>query len=151
VHECRNSYAAGLLVNSPAENIVSDEPERRIPLVEERARIEKRVVERNRVRIRTAMTESQQVLSDALRREQVDIRRVAVNQEVDAIPSVREQGDVVIIPIVEERVVLVKHLVLVEELHVQRKVVHEQVEVPVNLRSTEVFVESQNSANGEDT
>lgn len=56
-----------------------------------------------------------------------------------------------IIPIVEERAVLVKHLVLVEELHVQRKVLQEPVQVPVTLRATEVFVEPQNSPNGEDT
>ncbi|WP_157994549.1 YsnF/AvaK domain-containing protein [Peristeroidobacter agariperforans] len=130
---------------------MSDEPERRIPLVEERARIEKRVVERKRVSIRTATTESQQVLSDTLRREQLDIRRVAVNQEVDAIPNVREEGDVVIIPIVEERAVLVKRLVLVAELHVQRKLLQAPIQVPVTLRSTEVFVEPRNLPNGEDT
>jgi len=130
---------------------VSDETERRVPLVEERARIDKRVVERDHVTIRTAITESQQVLSDALRRERVDIRRVAVNQEVDAIPGIREEADVIIIPIVEERAVLIKRLVLVEELHVQRKVLEEPVQVPVSLRSTEVFVESQDSSNDEDS
>lgn len=130
---------------------MSDEPERRIPLVEERAHIEKRVVERNRVSIRTATTESQQVLSETLRSEHVDIRRVAVNQEVDELPSVREEGNVVIIPIVEERAVLVKRLVLVEELHVQRKVLQEPIQVPVTLRSTEVFVEPRNSPNSADT
>ena len=130
---------------------MSDETERRVPLVEERARIDKRVVERDHVTIRTAITESQQVLSDALRREQVDIRRVAVNQEVDAIPGIREEADVIIIPIVEERAVLIKRLVLVEELHVQRKVLEEPVQVPVSLRSTEVFVESQDSSNDEDS
>nr|WP_298720556.1 YsnF/AvaK domain-containing protein [uncultured Steroidobacter sp.] len=130
---------------------MSDETERRVPLVEEWARIDKRVVERDRVTIRTAITESQQVLSDALRRERVDIRRVAVNQEVDAIPGIREEADVIIIPIVEERAVLIKRLVLVEELHVQRKVLEEPVQVPVSLRSTEVFVESQDSSNDEDS
>lgn len=130
---------------------MSDETERRVPLVEERARIDKRVVERDHVTIRTAITESQQVLSDALRRERVDIRRVAVNQEVDAIPGIREEADVIIIPIVEERAVLIKRLVLVEELHVQRKVLEEPVQVPVSLRSTEVFVESQDSSNDEDS
>src|SRR5690349_4270664 len=118
-----------------AENIVSDETERRIPLVEERARIEKREVERKRVTIRTAMTERQEVLAEALRQEKAEIRRVAVNQEIDAVPSVRTEGDVTIIPIVEERAVLVKRLVLVEELHVQRKVEQELVEVPVTLHS----------------
>lgn len=130
---------------------MSDETERRIPLVEERARIEKREVERNRVTIRTATTEHHQVLAEALRREKADIRRVAVNQEIDAMPGVRTEGDVTIIPIVEERAVLVKRLVLVEELHVQRKVEQEVVEVPVTLHSTEVFVDSTPSSRDEDT
>lgn len=130
---------------------MSDEGERRIPVVEERARVEKHVVERNVVKIRTAINTRQQVVSDALSHEEVDIRRVPVNQEVDAMPDVREEGDVVIIPVVEERAVLVKRLVLVEELHVKRRVVREIVQVPVTLHSTEVFVESQNSPAGEKT
>jgi len=129
---------------------VSDEVERRLPLVEERARIEKRVLERN-VRIRTATKETQQVVSDALCREQVDVRRVPVNREIDAVPDLREEGDVIVIPVVEERAVVIKRLVLVEELHVQRKVVQEVVEVPVSLRSTEVFVESDNASSDEQT
>lgn len=130
---------------------MSDEQERRVPVVEERARIEKRVVERKVVRIRTATKESQQILSDTLRHEEVDIRRVPVNREIDAVPKVREEGDVIVIPIVEERAVLVKQLILVEELHVQRKVVQQNVEVPVRLHSTEVSVESENSPSGEPT
>jgi uncharacterized protein (TIGR02271 family) len=128
---------------------VSDEVERRFPLVEERARIEKRAVERNVVRIRTATSKSQQVVSDALYHEEVEVRRVPVNRVIDAVPSVREEGDEVVIPVVEERAVLVKRLILVEELHVQRRVVQEIVEVPVSLHSTEVFVESDNSPKGE--
>jgi stress response protein YsnF len=147
----RNSSLAGLLVNSPAENIVSDEEERRVPVVEERARIEKRVVERKVVRIRTATTESQQILSDTVRVEEVNIRRVPVNREIDAVPEVRQEGDEIVIPVVEERAVLVKQLVLVEELHVQRKVVQQDVELPVRLHSTEVFVETENSPQGEQT
>lgn len=130
---------------------MSDEVERRVPLVEERARVEKHVVERNVVRIRTEINARQQVVADALRHEEVAIRRVAKNQEIDAMPSVREEGDVIVIPVVEERAVLVKRLVLVEELHVQRRVVQEIVELPVTLHSTEVFVESQNSPAGEKT
>ena len=128
---------------------MSDEQERRVPVVEERARIEKRVVERNVVRIRTATQESEQILSQTVRHEEVDIRRVPVNREIDAVPDVRDDGDVIVIPIVEERAVLVKRLILVEELHVRRKVVQQDVEVPVRLHSTEVFVESERSPSGE--
>jgi uncharacterized protein (TIGR02271 family) len=128
---------------------VSDEQERRVPVVEERARIEKRVVERNVVRIRTATQESEQILSQTVRHEEVDIRRVPVNREIEAVPDVRDDGDLIVIPIVEERAVLVKRLILVEELHVRRKVVQQDVEVPVRLHSTEVFVESERSPSGE--
>lgn len=115
----------------------------------ERARIEKRVVERNVVRIRTATQESEQILSQTVRHEEVDIRRVPVNREIEAVPDVRDDGEVIVIPIVEERAVLVKRLILVEELHVRRKVVQQDVEVPVRLHSTEVFVESERSPDGE--
>lgn len=128
---------------------MSDEQERRVPVVEERARVEKRLVERKIVRIRTATTESEQVLAETVRHEEVEIRRVPVDREIDVVPNVREEGDVIVIPIVEERAVLVKRLILVEELHVHRKVVQQNVEVPVSLHSTEVFVESEHSPSGE--
>ena len=130
---------------------MSDEQERLLPIVEERARVEKRVVERKVVRIRTATKESEQILSDAVRHEEVDIRRVPVDREVDAVPEVRQEGEVIVIPIVEERAVLVKRLFLVEELHVHRKVVRETVELPVRLYSTEVIVESESPSQGEPT
>lgn len=129
---------------------MSDDVERRLPLVEERARIDKRVVER-KVRVRSVPKETQQIVSETLRHEQVDIRRVPVNREIDAIPELREDGDLVVIPVVEERAVLVKRLVLVEELHIQRRVVQEIVEVPVNLHSTEVFVDSEDVPDSEQT
>lgn len=128
---------------------MSDEQDRRIPVVEERARIEKRVVERKVVRIRSTTKESEQIFREILRCEEVDVRHVPVNREIEAVPHVRDDGEVIVIPIVEERAVLVKQLILVEELHVQRKVVQRNVEVPVRLRSTEVFVESENSPSGE--
>jgi len=128
---------------------VSDEVERRIPVVEERARVDKQVVERAVVRISTSIKQSEHVIAEPLRHEEVEIRRVAVNKEVDAMPSVRQEGDVLVIPVVEERAVLVKRLVLVEELHVHRQVVEEIVEMPVSLRSTEISVERHGSPPGE--
>lgn len=133
------------------EIAVSDELERRIPLIEERARVDKQVVERAVVRISTSIKHSEHVIAESLRHEEVEIRRVPFNKEVDAMPSVRQEGDVVVIPVVEERVVLVKRLVLVEELHVHRRMVEEVVQTPVSVRSTEVSVERHGSPQGEQT
>ena len=130
---------------------MSDEVERRIPVIEERARVDKQIVERAVVRISTSIKQSEQVIAESLRHEEIEIQRVPVNKEVDAMPSVRQEGDVVVIPVVEERAVLVKRLVLVEELHVHRHVVEAIVETPVSLRSTEVSVERQGSPPGEQT
>lgn len=130
---------------------MSDETERRIPVIEERARVDKQVVERAVVRISTSIKQTEHVIAEPLRHEQVEIHRVAINKEVDAMPGVRQEGDVLVIPVVEERAVLIKRLMLIEELHVHRRVVEEIVETPVSLRSTEISVERHGSPQGEQT
>jgi uncharacterized protein (TIGR02271 family) len=130
---------------------MSDEIERRIPVIEERARVDKQTIERGVVKVSTSIKHSEHLLTQTLRHEDVEIRRVAVDREVEAMPDVRQEGDVTVIPIVEERAVLVKRLVLVEELHVHRRTVAEVVQVPVSLRSTEISVERHSSPSGEQT
>ena len=120
---------------------MTEQRERRIPIVEERARIEKTMVERGVVSITTSVKESEQLIADALRHQQVDIQHVSIDSEVDSIPRIRQDGDVIVIPIVEERAVIVKRLFLVEELHVRVNTVQETVQIPVTLQSTEVSVE----------
>lgn len=122
--------------------------EHRIPVIEERARVDKEVVERGVVRISASSRDSEQVLEEALRHEEVDIHRVTLNEEVDGMPEIRQEGDAIIIPIVEERAVIVKKLVLVEELYVRRRKIEEIVRIPVTLRSTEVLVERERSPTG---
>jgi uncharacterized protein (TIGR02271 family) len=123
--------------------------EHRIPVIEERARVDKEVVERGVVRISTSSRDSEQVLEEVLRHEEVDIRRVALNEEVVGMPEIRQEGDVTVIPIVEERAVIVKKLVLVEELYVRRRKIEEIVRIPVTLHSTEVLIERERSPTGE--
>jgi uncharacterized protein (TIGR02271 family) len=130
---------------------LSDEVERRVPLVEERARVHKRSVERDVVKISTAVKECERVITEALRHEQVTITRVPIDREIDAMPDVRQEGDVYVIPVVEERAVLVKRLVLVEEVHIRRSTTEEVVHIPVAERSMQVSVERQGSLPGEQT
>lgn len=123
--------------------------EHRIPVIEERARVDKEVVERGVVRISTTSRDSEQVLEEVLRHEEVDIRRVTLDEEVEGMPEIRQEGDVTVIPIVEERAVIVKKLVLVEELYVRRRKIEEIVRIPVTLHSTEVLIERERSPTGE--
>lgn len=111
-----------------------------IPVIEERAVVKKRVVETGRVRIRKSVREYEEHLDIPHVHEEVRIERIPVDQIVESAPEVRTEGDVTVIPVVEERYVIEKRLVLVEELHVRRerhethrpevvKVLKEEVEV----------------------
>jgi len=66
---------------------------------------------------------------------------VTVGRELQAAPEVRTEGAVLIIPVMEEVLVVEKRLVLKEELHVQRIVSQEQIEVPVAVRKQRAEVE----------
>ena len=103
--------AAGVPVAKPAV----------IPVIQERAVVKKRVVETGRVRIRKHVREYEEHVDIPHVHEEVRVERVPVDQFVDAAPQVRTEGDVTIIPVVEERYVMEKRLVLVEELHVRRE------------------------------
>jgi uncharacterized protein (TIGR02271 family) len=92
-----------------------------IPVIQERAVVKKRVVETGRVRIRKSVREYEEHVDIPHVHEEVRVERVPVDQIVEAAPQVRTEGDVTIIPVVEERYVLEKRLVLVEELHVRRE------------------------------
>lgn len=121
----------------------------RIALVEETLSVAKNVVETGRVRIRTFVDEEQVVLHDALARDIVDVERVAVGKRVEAAPSAREEGDFLIIPVIEERLVVEKHLFLVEELRIHRSTTSIPVDVPATRRVMRAVVEREDAATTE--
>jgi uncharacterized protein (TIGR02271 family) len=112
-----------------------------VPLHIEEASISKRQVETGRVRVSTVTRQHEQLIQEALAREEVQIERKAINQLIDRIPPVREDGDIIIVPIVEEVLVVERKLMLKEEVHVKRVHGTEQFQQRVLLRKQEVVVE----------
>jgi uncharacterized protein (TIGR02271 family) len=113
-----------------------------IPVVEERLEVSRERVETGRVRISKSVEAREVVVDDPLKRESVRIEHVPINQVVTgAVPQVREEGDVTVIPILEERVVTHTELVLVEEVRIHRD--HSEYNDPqrVTLRKEVVSVE----------
>jgi hypothetical protein len=70
-------------------------------IVEETAHLEKRDVSR-RVRIRTKTETVEEILQDSVQADVVEVNRIAKDQEVDTAPMVRTEGDVMIVPVLEE-------------------------------------------------
>ena len=112
-----------------------------IPLVEEELRIDKRSVVTGKVRVRTVVDTVEEMGRATLEGCQVEVVRVPIDREIDVAPAVRTEGDVVIVPVVEEILVVEKRLVLKEELRLQPRKTEETVEVPVTLRKQRAVVE----------
>jgi hypothetical protein len=114
-----------------------------IPLVEETATIGKREVLTGRVRVQTVTDTVEELARADVKRESVEVTRVPIDRMVETAPEVRTEGDVTILPVVEEVLVVEKRLVLKEELHIRRRVETENVEVPVSLRKQRAVVERE--------
>lgn len=123
--------------------------ELRIPVVEETAHVFKRSAVTHRVTVRTGVDEHAVTVREELMRGQVAVARMPMDQEVAAAPPIRTEGDTMIVPVVEERLVIEKRLFLVEELHFTREQTRATVEVPVTLRRTRVDVDRDEPASQE--
>lgn len=112
-----------------------------VPIIEEMATVSKRTVESSRVRVRTVIEESTHNLVAQLAREDIEIERRVVEREVAAAPAPYNEGELLIIPIVEERAIVEKRLFVVEEVVVRRIARTEEVQVPTTVRKMRAVVE----------
>jgi uncharacterized protein (TIGR02271 family) len=112
-----------------------------IELAEEQLRVSKREVERGRVVIRTQVEEREEIAEAALRQEDVTVERVPIGRMIEAAPPIREEDGVLIVPVLEERLVVMTELVLKEEIRITKKSRTEVVREPVRLRSERVEIE----------
>ena len=112
-----------------------------IPVIEEQLIVDKRVVEKGRVRISKKVRETDETVNIPLVQENVQVERVPINQFIaEPPPPVRYEGNVMIIPVLREVVIVEKRLVLVEELRVTKQQTQTQETQKIRLRKEEVNV-----------
>jgi stress response protein YsnF len=116
-----------------------------IPLVEESLLVGKREVETGRVRVSVTTDVKEQVVRETLRSEKTEIERVLVGREIaegEQAPTVRQEPDgTVVVPVLEEVLVVERRLVLKEEIRMRVLAVDEAVEQPVAVRRQRASVE----------
>ena len=125
-------------LEQPAENRPADPLV--IPVVEERAEVHKRKRASAKVRVAKVVQEHKQAIDEPLMHEEVEIRRVPVNRVVEEPPPVRMRGTTLVVPVLEEVVVVEKRLMLKEEIHIIKKRLTHREHQEVLLRSEEVVV-----------
>ncbi|TQN59155.1 DUF2382 domain-containing protein [Agrobacterium tumefaciens] len=117
------------------------EPEEKLSLIEEQLVVDKLAVSDGRVRVSTKTDFVTEIAEARLDSENVEVTRVPIGREVQEAPSVRTDGDVTIVPVMEEILVVEKRLMLVEEIHIRRVATTEDVSIPVELRKQRATVE----------
>ncbi len=120
-----------------------------VPVVAEEVRVARRVVETGTVRLRKVVHEREEVVAPTITREIVQVERVPVHRVVDGPVATRQEGDTLVVPVLEEVLVVEKRLMLTEELRVTVRREQQAAEPQrVTLRREEVVVERGEPAPG---
>jgi len=123
-----------------ADHTSAEAGETVIPLLAEEIAVAKQTVETGRVQVARITHEREQLIDELLSRQTAEIERVPIGQHVDTMPAVREEGDTIVIPIVEEVLVIERRLFLKEEVCVRRVSSTDRHRESMTLRHHEAIV-----------
>jgi len=143
---------AELLGNSHSDSPVQlvGESEVVVPIVEERLKVATSQTDTNRIEIRKTVEEHRERVDQPLLTEEVQIERVALNRPLDEPVAVRQEGDTLVVPLLEEVLVVEKRLILREEVRITkvRQETHAPQEVTLRKEQVEVVRTSGAAAEG---
>ena len=114
-----------------------------IPVVRETVRVAKRVKEIGKTKVTVTPRERKERVDVPVAHEEVHVTRVRVDRFVDAPPPVRQEGDVTIVSVVEEVVVIQRRLRVKEELHITKRRGTRHHRETVTLREEEARIERE--------
>ena len=116
----------------------------KVPVVREEVQVEKQAVDTGRgVRIHKTVAEHPCHIDERLLRDEVEVSHVPVDRIVplDAAPATRYEGDTLVVPILEEVLVVERRVRIKEELRITRTRREERHAETVMLKSEQVSVE----------
>ena len=114
-----------------------------VPLFREELSISKRRIATRRIHVSAVTREREIVVTEALSEETVEIERIPVGEPVDRSPEIRQEGDTLIVPVVEEVLKIERQLILKEEIRIRGVGVSRTDHQRVNVRAQEVVVTQQ--------
>jgi stress response protein YsnF len=117
----------------------------KVPISEEVLAVDTRMVDTGRgVRVHKTVHTEPVRIDETLAQEEIAVRHVAVDRTLaqdEALPATRYEGDVLIVPVFEEVVVVERRVRLKEELHITRIRREEHFSRTVDVRTEEVRIE----------
>lgn len=115
-----------------------------IPVMVEQLEVDRKRITRGRVRVHKKVTEREEVVDESGFHEEVIVDRVPINQVVETAPQVHYEGNILVIPILEEVLVVEKRLVFKEEVRIRKQRTEMRNPQHVTLRSEDVEIERDN-------
>lgn len=114
-----------------------------IELAEEQLSVTREQVSDGRVRVTRSTLEHDEAVTMLLKRESVEVIHVAKGHRIEQMPEIREENGVIIVPVVEEEIEVIRRLVLKEELHIRKVIEQVPYEEVVTLRKQQVKVHKE--------
>jgi uncharacterized protein (TIGR02271 family) len=81
------------------------------------------------------------VVDEPLFHDEVEVEHISVNRPVEGPISVRYEDDTIIVPIMEEVLVVQKQLILKEEIHIRKRRIETHQPQQVTLRREEAHID----------
>lgn len=115
----------------------------RFPVMEEELQVDKRLVDTGRgVRLHKTVSEHVERIEQRLMHDELVVEHVPLGRVVSGkVPETRYEGDTLVVPVLEEVLVVQKQLVLKEEVRITRQQRPIDASQEVRLRSEQVRVE----------
>jgi uncharacterized protein (TIGR02271 family) len=120
---------------------VVESAERVVPIVAEDVVVGKRTVETGLVRVRKTVREHEEIVDEPLEQETVSVERVPINRVIERPIPTRQEGDVTIISVTKEVLVVEKRLMFTEEVRITRRKSEFHEPQRVTLHSEEIAIE----------
>lgn len=113
-----------------------------IPVIEEEITIEKQRLPKRIVRVNKQVETREQKVDTTTNHEIVIVKHVPINQIIEGTPPItRNEKGVLIIPVLEEVLVVEKRLMLMEEVHVSKVNTQKTIAENITLRREHIEVE----------
>jgi uncharacterized protein (TIGR02271 family) len=121
-----------------------DDP--KLTLLAEELSVGKESVETGRLRVSKQTHTREVAIEESLLRESAEIETIPIGRQIFEMPSVRHEGETIVVPIVEEILHTERRLILKEEVRITRRKSTEQFHDRVTLRYQEAVVTRVQSA-----
>lgn len=105
--------------------------------------ISKKVVDRRKISLHKSVNTETVSHDIPLLRDNIRIEHITFNKEVAEIPKIREKGNMIIIPVIEEVAVVTKKIMLVKEIHITNEQTEKIEHIETSLRKESVTIDKK--------